>query len=530
MANGAEGKLLEQNQKKIDWWTWGISGGLVLLFVIAALINIDVVSKFVNASFAWCCNWFGAFWQVLMLATFVLAVILAVSKYGNVKLSQHKPEFATFKWIAMIMTTLLAGGGVFWSAAEPMYHFLTPPPSFPGIEGGTAAAVAPAMAVSYLHWGYLAWAILGTLSAVALMYAHYEKGLPLKPRTMLYPLLGEKGVYGPWGTAADAFSIIAVAAGTIGPIGFLGLQMSDALNQLLGIPNTYSLQLIILIAVTALYTITTLTGLEKGIQFLAKFNVQLAMFLGAAVMILGPGRFVVDAFLGGFGLLHQDFFRLSLFRGDGSWLGWWTVFYWGWFIGYAPIMGVFVARISKGRTLKEVVLAVGVMAPIITNMWFSILGGTGIYYELQNPGVISGPLQELGLPSCLLSISSQLPLSVIFTPLFLILVVLFLATTGNGITYTIAMTVTGNETPDKFTRVFWSIMMGAVAAVLVKVGGVGALQSFIVVTAVPVSLLCIPPIWGAFQAAKELYNRYEVNGIQQSSAAEETQIGVTVQE
>ncbi len=168
-------------------------------------------------------------------------------------------------------------------------------------------------------------------------------------------------------------------------------------------------------------------------------------------------------------------------------------------------MGVFVARISKGRTIRQIVVAVSLIAPLVTNMWFSILGGSGIFYELTNPGVISGPLAERGLPSCLLAIGGQLPLSSIIVPLLLILVILFLATTGTGITYTIAMTVTGDETPDKFTRVFWCVAMCAAAAVLVKIGGVGALQNFIVVTAVPVSLICISPLWGAFMAAKELH-------------------------
>lgn len=494
------------NVANIDWWTWGISGGFVLIFVIAALINIDAVSKFVTAGFAWACDLFGAFWQVLLLATFLLSLVLALTKYGAVKLTNHKPEFSTFKWICMIMTTLLAGGGVFFSASEPVSHFLTTPPHYAGVESATAAAVAPAMAMSFLHWGYLAWAVLGSLSGVLLGYLHYEKGLPLKPRTLLYPIFGEKGVKGTWGMLADAFAIIAVAAGTIGPIGFLGLQLADALNQLAGIPNTYSIQLMILLLVTVFYAVVTATGLEKGIQLLARVNIILAMCLGGFILLFGPGRFIIDSFLTGFGLYHQDFMRITLFRGGGhDWLSAWTIFYWGWFIGYAPIMGVFVARISKGRSIRQIILAVSIIAPIVTNMWFSILGGSGIFFELNNPGVISGPLTNNGLPSCLLAIAGQLPLSALITPLFLLLVILFLATTGTGITYTIAMTVTGDESPDKFTRVFWCVMMGAVAAVLVKIGGVGALQSFIVITAVPVSLICVPPLWGAFKSAQKLY-------------------------
>jgi glycine betaine transporter len=499
----ARGKF---NAASIDWWTWGISGGFVLIFVIAALINIDAVTNFVNVGYAWACDYFGAFWQVLVFLTFLLSLVLALSKYGAVKLSNHKPDFTTFKWVAMIVTTLLAGGGVFFSASEPISHFLTTPPQYTGIESGTAAAAAPALAMSYLHWGYLAWAVLGSLSGILLGYLHYEKGLPLKPRTLLYPIFGEKGVKGTWGMLADAFAVIGVAAGTIGPIGFLGLQLADALNQLWGIPNIYTIQLIILVVVGIFYTVVTTTGLEKGIQHLANANVILTFVLAGFILLFGPGRFIIDQFLTAFGLYHQDFLRISLFRGAGhEWLNAWTIFYWGWFIGYAPIMGVFVARISKGRTIRQIVLAVSLIAPIVTNMWFSVLGGSGIFYELTNPGSIAGPLADRGLPACLLSIGEQLPLSTIVIPLLLLLVILFLATTGTGITYTIAMTVTGDETPDKFTRAFWCIAMCAAAAVLIKIGGVGALQNFIVITAVPCSLICVPPLWGAFKAAKKLY-------------------------
>lgn len=454
----------------------------------------------------------GAFWQVLLLSTFVIAILLAVSKYGKLRMGGiDKPEISMFRWIAMIMTTLLAGGGVFWSAAEPMYHFLTTPPTFSGVESGTAAAVAPALAQSYLHWGFLAWAILGTLSAVVLMYACYHKGMELKPRTLLYPVLGEKGINGFWGVAADASSMIAVAAGTIGPIGFLALQLSFALKQLFGIPDIYLTQFAIILVLIAIYTITAVSGIDKGIDWLARVNVYLAIFVMAFVLLIGPGGFIIDSFLTSFGLYAQDFVRISLFRGDADWLGWWTVFYWGWFLGYGPMMAIFIARISRGRSIREIIMAVGVIAPIVTNLWFTVLGGAGIYYELQNKGAVSNALNESGLPAALLAIVQHLPLSSLIIPVVLVLIVLFLVTTGAGMTYTMAMAVTGDNTPSKAVRVFWGVMMGAVAAVLIKIGegGISALQSFIIVTAVPVSLLLLPTLWAGPKVAAEFARMQE---------------------
>ena len=503
MKNGQE-----TTSKGIDWAVFGWSGGIVLAFVVAALVNIDFVSGMVNKGFGFSCKYFGAYWQVLLLMTFLISIVLACSKYGNIKLGNiDEPEMSSFRWISIIMCTLLAGGGVFWSAAEPMYHFTSTPPVFQGIESATQAAVAPALAQSYLHWGFLAWAILGTLSAVVLMYSHYHKGMALKPRALLYPLFGEKIMHNWLGVAVDAASIIAVAAGTIGPIGFLGLQLSFSLQHLFGIPDVYFTQLCIIIGLVIIYTISAVSGLQKGIQILSRFNILLTVALIAIILVLGPGGFIIDSFLTGFGTYIKEFPLLTLYRGDTSWLGWWTVFFWGWFLGYGPMMAVFISRISRGRTIREIVMAVGVIAPIVTNFWFSVLGGSGIFYELANPGSVSKALTDNGLPAALLAIVEQLPLPFIMVPAFLVLIVVFLTTTGDSMALTISIAVTGEDDPPTGMRVFWAIMMGAVAAVLLAIGkgGISALQSFIVITAVPVGFILLPSLWLGPQVAAKLY-------------------------
>ncbi len=499
--------------KDIDWPVFGLSGGIVVIFVIAALINIDFVSKAVNASFAFSCNYFGAYWQVLLLLTFLISVGVACTKYGDVQIGNlDKPEMSTFRWVAIIMCTLLAGGGVFWSAAEPMYHFTSTPPAFGEIENATEAAIAPAMAQSYLHWGFLAWAILGSLSAIVLMYVHYHKGLELKPRALLYPIFGEKIMHNWLGVVVDAASIIAVAAGTIGPIGFLGLQVSFALQELFGIPDVYFTQLIIIILLVMVYTISAITGLHRGIQLLSRFNVILAIILMAIIMLIGPGEFVIDSFLTGMGTYIKEFPVISLYRGDEGWLGWWTVFFWGWFLGYGPMMAVFISRISRGRKIREIIVAVAVIAPLVTNFWFSVLGGSGIHYELANPGSVSKALSEAGLPAALLAIVQQMPMAALMVPAFLILIIVFLATTGDSMALTISMAVTGRDDPSTAVRVFWAVAMGAVAAVLLLIGegGISALQSFIVITAVPVGFILLPSLWLGPKMAAQLYR--DTNG------------------
>ncbi|MCG8564412.1 MAG: BCCT family transporter [Desulfobacterales bacterium] len=492
---------------KTDLPVFLISTGFLVLFVVLSLINVDFVTQCVNVAQRFSTTYFGAIWQLLLFVTFLIAVYLAFSPYGSVRVGGLKaPETSSFRWISMIMCALLAGGGVFWSSAEPMYHFLTPPPTFPGVAGSTAEAVPAALAQCYLHWGFLAWAILGTLGTIVLMYACYHKGMPMKPRALLYPVVGKKGVESWLGTLVDSASIIAVAAGTIGPIGFLGLQLSYSLQYLLGIPDVYSSQLGVIVVITLIYTLTAITPIYKGINLLSKINVLIAIGLMAFIMVVGPGRFIIDQFFTAFGLYLQDFVRISLDRSNTQWLGWWTIFYWGWFLGYGPMMAIFVTRISRGRTIREIMLTVAVIAPVVTNVWFTVLGGAGIHYELLNPGSVSSALKESGLPAALLAIVGQLPLSTILIPVALILVVLFLVTTGAGMTYSIAISVTGDENPPVWVRLLWGILMGAMAALLIKIGdgGIKALQAFIIVSAVPVGLFYIPQLWTGVQCAAKL--------------------------
>ncbi|MBN9655163.1 BCCT family transporter [Halobacillus sp. GSS1] len=497
-----------KNTGRIDWPVFVISGGLLVLFVILALIDIDLIEMIVSDSFAWSAKYFGAFWQVLMLATFFVGLYLAFSRYGKIRMGDmEKPEIGLYKWLSIIMATLLAGGGVFWAAAEPMWHFLTVPPSqADGIEAGTEAAINPALAQSFMHWGFLAWAILGTISAVVMMYGHYHKGMPMKPRTLLYPIFGEKLRHSWLGTIIDAFSVIAVAAGTIGPIGFLGLQASYGLQEIFGIPNQFSTQFSIIFAVVVISTISAVTGLYKGIQILSSFNVRMAIALMAFIVIFGPGGFIIDHFLAGFGYYVDQFIPMSTYRGDEGWLSLWTVFFWGWFIGYGPMMAILVSRISRGRTIREIIIAVSVFAPVISTFWFTVLGGSGIFFELNNPGSVSNALNEAGNPAAMFAITEQFPLASIISPLFLLLTILFVVTTSDSMSYTIAMAVTGEGNPQSWLRVFWAVLMGAIAVILLITGdsGITQLQNFIVVTAVPVSILLLPMIWLAPKVAKKM--------------------------
>lgn len=490
----------------IDWPVFILSGGFLMLFVATAVFDIDFLSDTVSQAFGGATQMFGAYWQVLMLLTFVIAIGVAVSGSGRARLGNlSEPDISTCKWVAIIMCTLLAGGGVFWAAAEPMAHFINSPPLF-GVESSSPAAVYPALAQSYMHWGFLAWSILGSLTAIIFMYLHYDKGLPLKPRILLYPVFGEVVLHGWLGALIDAACVVAVISGTVGPIGFLGLQVSFGLSELFGISDSYSTQLAIIVGLIVIYTISAVSGVTRGIQILSSFNIVLAIALMAFILVAGPTAFIFDSFIQSTGLLLTEFIPMAAYRADVGWLNGWTVFFWGWFIGYGPLMAMFIARISRGRTIRQLIITLSLTAPLVTYFWFTIVGGTGIAFELADVGVISGPYAESGMPAALLAITQQLPLGFLISVLFLLLTTIFVATTGDSMTYTVSMVMTGTDNPPTALRVFWGIMMGVLAAILISIGsgGVSALQSFIVVTAVPVSLILMPSLWNAPKMARQM--------------------------
>ncbi|MFK2822058.1 BCCT family transporter [Arcobacter sp. YIC-80] len=492
-----------EKKPQLDKLSLIISSGFLVAFVILALVDSKLLSSIVNGGFAWSSKMFGAYWQFLLFATFIVGIGLSLGRTGSVVLGNlEKPEMSTFQWIAIILCTLLAGGGVFWAAGEPIAHFISPPP-FYGAETDLFQKAINALSQSFMHWGFLAWAILGTLTTIVLMYLHYNKGLPLKPRTLLYPVFGDKAIKGPLGSIIDAFCIVSVAAGTIGPIGFLGLQVSYALNKLFEIPDTFTTQFTIILCAIVIYTISALSGLTKGIQILSRWNIILAVFLMFFIFIFGPTAFIIDAYVQGVGSVIQNFIPMATFRGDTSWLGWWTVFFWGWFLGYGPMMAIFIARISRGRTIRMLILAVSIFAPLITMFWFTIVGGAGLSFEIAQPGVISEAFKGFNLPASLLAITQSLPLPMVMSILFLVLTTIFIVTTGDSMTYTMSVVVSGSTEPHPYLRMFWGILMGALAIILISIGsgGISALQSFIVITAVPVSLILLPALWNAPQIA-----------------------------
>lgn len=483
--------------------------GFILLFIGASIINSEAVASLIGNGFTWTAQYLGSFFQLLLLLTFFIALGTAFSRAGAARVGGlDRPEIGLFRWLSMIMCTLLAGGGVFFAAGEPVYHLVVTPPAF-ATEAGTAEAVAPALAQSFTHWGFLAWAVLGSLTALVLTHAHYGQGKPLQPRTLLYPVFGEKIIKGWVGGVIDAFCVIAVVAGTVGPIGFLATQMSFGLHELFGVTDGYTTQLSVLLILAAVYMISALTGLHQGIQLLSRFNVLLALAIAAVILIFGPTLFLVNTYTQSLGEYITSFFAMATMTAETApdwWMQWWTVFFFAWFIGYTPLMAVFVARISRGRSVREMILAVALIAPIATTLWFTLLGGSGIYHQLAGTFDLTDALNNFRFDVATLTVAQALPGGTWMAAAILLLTTIFVATTGDSMSYAIAMVGAGHDEPNPWVRVFWGGAMAMMAAILLYMGAgqIGVLQQFIVLTAIPVSLIILPSLWTGPQAARAM--------------------------
>ena len=393
-----------------------VSGGFVVAFCVFGAIELALLTRIVDAAFTWSIRLFGFYWQILVLVVFVLALLIAALPGAGIPLGGlEKPEFSTFKWVAMIFCTLLASGGVFWAAGEPISHFVSPPPYF-GDDPKTVEAAYSSLAQTFMHWGFLPWALYGSLTTVMFMVYHYGMGLPLAPRTLLYPLFGKRAIEGPIGLAADASVVLAVVAGFCAAIGFLSLQLGYGLNDLVGTPDTFATHAVVIAVLFAVYTASSVTGVDKGIQILSRVNVVFALILLGFVILVGPSQFILEGYVSGMARYGRNLLSLAFYRESGGlfvepgWEGSWTMFFWAWYLGWSPMTAIFITRISRGRTVREVVVMLSLIAPLVMTIWFSVLGGMGLALDLADPGAVTGPFEGADLPAALLAITKALPL------------------------------------------------------------------------------------------------------------------------
>lgn len=481
-----------------------ISVVVIGIFVLWGFLLPENLAETFEDALAFTTISFGWFYLFATFLFLVFALYLAFGPYGSIKLGKddEEPEYTYYTWFAMLFSAGMGIGLVFWGVAEPIYHFITPP--LLDIEGQTPEAARIALRYSFFHWGLHPWAIY-TIVALALAYAQFRKGETGLISSTLRPLIGDK-VDGPIGKGVDILAVIATAFGVATSLGLGTLQINGGLHYVLGIPHTIVMQLIIIVIVTILYMLSATTGLNRGIKYLSNLNLGLAGGLLLFVLITGPTSFIVDAFtttVGGYlGNIVPMSFRMTPFT-QGTWVGDWTLFYWAWWIAWSPFVGTFIARVSKGRTIKEFVLGVMLVPAFLGAFWFSAFGGTAIFFDLFEQGAISEAVSA-DVTTALFITLEQLPMGLFLAILATFLIITFFITSADSATFVLGMlSSNGVLTPATMTKITWGVLQSSIAAVLLWSGGLGGLQTVSIVTALPFAIIMVLMIFSLNKALSQ---------------------------
>lgn len=479
-----------------------ISVVLTLIFILWGAIRPEGLGKTTSSIQTSLLESFGWLYLIAASLFLVFLVYVAFSRFGHIKLGKDtdKPEYNLFTWVAMIFSAGMGIGLVFWGVAEPMTHFQSPPFG----EGGTPEAAVTAFTFSYFHWGFHAWAIYG-LVALALAYFNFRKGRPQLASELLRPLFGNK-VEGGLGHAVNITFVIATVFAIAGPLGMGAIQIGSGLSYLTGVENNIILQLTIIGVVTVLFMLSAQTGLDRGIKYLSITNIVLAISLMTFLMITGPTNFIMDVFTSSFGTYLQNIPSMSLNQlpfESTAWYQGWTIFYWAWWIAAAPFAGSFIARVSKGRTIREFISVVLIIPTFFSLLWFSVFGGTAISLEMFSDFSLSQVMSEQGIEVALFALLGEMPMGNIISFVAIALICTFFITTADSATFVLGIqTTNGNLNPPSSIKFIWGIIQSLAAVVLLLSGGLGSIQSALIISAFPLTIIMILTVFSLFISLK----------------------------
>ncbi|KML39822.1 MULTISPECIES: BCCT family transporter [Cytobacillus] len=466
-----------------------ISAAILLLLVLFGVFVPDSLESVTANVQAFITDKFG--WYYLILVSFIVIVCLyfLISPLGRIKLGKQddKPEFTRPTWFAMLFSAGMGIGLVFWGSAEPIYHYAVGSPT--GGAVGTDEAIKNAMRYTYFHWGIHAWAIYGIV-ALVLAYFNFRHGEPGLISATLKPILGDR-TQGVTGKVIDILSVVATVIGVATTLGFGAVQINGGLSYLYGLPVNFTVQFVIVAIVTVLFMLSALSGLGKGIKILSNANMILAAALFVMTFFLGPSLFILNLFTNTLGSYLQYLPGMSLRIAPlnpevREWINGWTIFYWAWWIAWAPFVGIFIARVSKGRTIREFVFGVLLIPSLIGFIWFSTFGGTAIMQEHQGTAKIS----ELATEEALFGVFSNLPMGTVLSIIAILLISTFFITSADSGTYVLGMmTTNGSHHPGNKIKLVWGILLAAISLVLLYSGGLQALQNTMIAAALPFSVI-----------------------------------------
>lgn len=486
------------------------SSALILFFVITSFVFVNELDSTFSEMQAWIANKTG--WFFVLATNLILAFMfyLAIGRFSGVRLGgdDARPDFSRLGWFAMLFSAGMGIGLMFYSIAEPMYHLLSPPH---GAEPRTVEAAEDAMKTTFLHWGLHAWGIY-SLVGLALAYFSFNRHQPFSIRAVFQPVLGDR-IHGGWGHAVDIMATVATLFGVATSLGLGVSQINAGLQHLFAIPENTAVQIVLIVIITFIATLSVVAGLDKGIKRLSEINMIAALVLLMFVLLAGPSIFILNGFVENLGQYLDDFFYLSFWNETytgGSWQNGWTVFYWGWWIAWSPFVGMFIARISRGRTIREFIAGVLLVPTLLTFFWLSVFGDSALYMELFGAGNMAQAVNN-NLARSLFFFFDQLQPgsgsampSVLITAVSLLatlVVITFFVTSSDSGSLVIDMITAGGQTnPPVAQRIFWASTEGVVAAALLIGGGLTALQTAAIITGLPFAVILVFMIFSLYRA------------------------------
>ncbi|MFO7648506.1 choline BCCT transporter BetT [Halomonas campaniensis] len=480
----------------------------ILVFLVLTMTFTEQAGAFFDAGLAWVSQTFGWYYMLAVVAYLVFVVLIGCSRFGSIRLGpdHSRPEFSLLSWSAMLFAAGIGIDLLFFSVAEPVAHYLAPPDLAPESQ----EAMRNAVVQTYLHWGLSGWGLY-VLMGMALAYFSYRHRLPLAIRSALYPLLGKR-IHGPIGSAVDITAVVSTVFGIATSLGIGVMQLNYGLAYMFDVPESLSVQVILIGLVVVLATISVVSGVEKGIRRLSEFNMLLALALLLFVLFQGHTLKLLDMMVNNAGDYLSGFVAKSFdtyaFAGDeaNEWKMWWTIFFWGWWIAWTPFVGLFLARISRGRTIREFVAGALFIPLAFMMVWMSVMGNSGIEL-VANQGVAELGEQALSTPqTTLYTLLEHYPWIGVTAAVVTVLGIVFFITSADSgalvlANFTSILSDVNHDAPVAL-RIFWSVVIGLVTVALLMAGGLAALQSAVVITALPFSLVIFAIMVGMVKALK----------------------------
>lgn len=470
---------------------------LTSLVVVFGLISPSMFKNVANSGFNLIVGNFNWIYLVVMLALVIFAIFLAFSKYGNIRLGKDtdRPEFSNLSWFSMLFGAGMGIGLVFFGAVEPLKHMASPL----GTNPGSVDSVNFAMQQSFMHWGITPWAAYAVMG-LSLAYFQFRKDAPGLISSIFLPILGKEGVEGPIGKTIDILAVFTTVTGIATSLGMGTMQIAGGLEYMFGIKNTIYVQMTIVAVATVLYIKSSTSGLDKGIKFLSNLNLGLACALLVGAILVGPSIDMITNFSNGMGLYLEQFISQSLYIDPhGEWVAQWRVFYWAMWIAWIPFVGIFIARISKGRTIREFIIGVTLVPALVCIIWFAVFGTLGM-----NLGLDFAKDATMVTETALFKVFSNYQFGNILSIIAMILLCTFFISSADSATYVLGMfTSNGDLNPSCKKKVAWGIIQALLAIVLLISGGLDTLQKVSIISAFPFAIIMIFSIVSTMKALKE---------------------------